>query len=141
MVNLLKLDGLIEDLPAIVGQDDLYFGCPFFHLSKGFQGNRGSSRYPVSSDTKGFFTYTGRDKFRALSKELYVMSLLKGNLISLVHCGKKWPQKTRLIKVQINYTSLFSCSFVSLEMLFSQLCLAILMEKGRYFNGKEVRWV
>lgn len=96
MVKLLKLDGLIEDLPAILGQDDLHFGCPFFHLSKGFQGNRGSLKYPVSSDTKGFFTYTGRDKFRALSKELYVMSLLKGNLISLVHCGKKMATEDKI---------------------------------------------
>lgn len=58
MLTLFKLDCLSEDLPAVVGQDDLLFGCPPFHLSKGFQGNRGSVKSSVSPGTKRFFTYS-----------------------------------------------------------------------------------
>lgn len=58
MLKLFKLDCLSEDLPAVLGQDDLLFGCPSLHLSKGFQGNRGSVKSSVSTGTKGFFTYS-----------------------------------------------------------------------------------
>lgn len=58
MLKLFKLDCLSEDLPAVLGQDDLLFGCPPLHLSKGFQGNRGSVKSSVSLSTKGFFTYS-----------------------------------------------------------------------------------
>lgn len=56
MVKLYKLDCLSEHLPVVLGQDDLLFGFPAFHLSKGFQGNRGSVKSSVSRGTKGFFT-------------------------------------------------------------------------------------
>lgn len=55
---LFRLDGLSEDLPAVLGQDDLHFGCPSLHLPKGFQGNRGSAKSSVSAGTKGFFTFS-----------------------------------------------------------------------------------
>ncbi len=58
MLKLFKLDCLSDDLPAVLGQDDPFFGCPPLHLSKGFQGNRGSVKSSVKPDTKGFFTYS-----------------------------------------------------------------------------------
>lgn len=58
MLKLFELDRLSEDLPAVLGQDDLLFGCPPLHLSKGFQGNRGRVKSSVSLYTKGFFTYS-----------------------------------------------------------------------------------
>lgn len=58
MVKLFKLDCLSEDLPAILGQDDLLFGCPSLHLSKGFQGNTGRIKSSVRTGTKGVFTYS-----------------------------------------------------------------------------------
>lgn len=91
VLTLFKLDCLRADLPAVLGQDDLLFGCPSFHLSKGFQGNRGGVKSSVSTDTKVFFyTFTGRDKYRALSKEIDVTSCSKGTLIRLVEREKKW---------------------------------------------------
>lgn len=87
VLTLFKLDCLRADLPAVLGQDDLLFGCPSFHLSKGFQGNRGR---PLSAQTQRFFhTFTGRDKYRALSKEIDVTSCSKGTLIRLVEREKK----------------------------------------------------
>lgn len=58
MAKLFKLDCVCEDLPAVLGQDDFLFGCPPLHLSKGFQGNRGSVKSFVSLGTKWFFTYS-----------------------------------------------------------------------------------
>lgn len=58
MVKLFKLDCLSEDLPAVLGQDDLPVGCPSLHLSEGFQGNRGGVKSSVSTGTKGVFTYS-----------------------------------------------------------------------------------
>lgn len=88
MVMLFKLDSLSEDLPAILRQDDLLFGCPLLHLSKGFQGNTGSVKSSVSPSTKGFFTNSQADKFGALSTEIDVTSLSKGTLIRLVEREK-----------------------------------------------------
>lgn len=58
MLKLFKSDSLSEDLPANLGQHDLLLGCPLLHLSKGFQGNRGSAKSSVSRGTKEFFTYS-----------------------------------------------------------------------------------
>lgn len=57
-MKLFKLDYFGEDLPAVVFQNDLLVGCPPLHLSKGFQGNRGSAKSSVSAGTKGVFTYS-----------------------------------------------------------------------------------
>ena len=78
-----------------LGQDDPLVGCPAFHLSKGFQGNRGSAKPSVSRGTKAFFTYsTAETNSGALSKDIDVTSLSKGTLIRLVEREKKWPQTT-----------------------------------------------
>lgn len=77
-LKLFQLERLIEDLPAVLGQDDCLFGCPSLHLSKGFHGNRSGVKSSDRPGTKGLFhLFAGRDKFRALSKEIDVTSLSK----------------------------------------------------------------
>lgn len=61
MVKLFELDCLREDLPVVVGQDDLLFGCPPLHLSKGFQGNRGSVS-PLSAKAQRGFSHIQRQR-------------------------------------------------------------------------------
>lgn len=89
IVKPLKLHGFSVDLPAILGQDDLHFGCPPLHLLKGFPGEQKHFEVLCQSRNKrAFHIFRDRDKFKALCLLICVTSHLKGVLIRLVQSEK-----------------------------------------------------